>query len=38
MRKFREPYTWGKNEESKYDINDFRSKFYKGDWIKAWLD
>lgn len=38
MRKFREPYTWGKNEESKYDINDFRSKYYKGDWIRAWLD
>ena len=38
MRQFREPYAWGEKEESKYAANDFRSKFYKGDWRKAWLD
>lgn len=38
MRQFRELYTGGKKVASKYDDNDFRCKFYKGDWVKAWLE
>ena len=34
----REPQKWEYNREvSLYNKNDYRSKFYKGRWEKAWI-